>query len=147
MKKKLPILSAMLFLSILPMAIFAACDKDTHSYLNVKVINAENRKPISGVAVKIYQSGGHRDYINVIGYTDGAGEFSYRFDTPGNVNIKAMLPIIRLDSAYTPPVIDTIGFFRGETVGRLIDGKTVTREIPFTGQSYNRAETEIWWNN
>ena len=146
MKKKRHILSAMLFLSILPMAFFTACDKDTHSYLNVKVINAETRKPISGVTVKIYQSGGHHDYINVIALTDGAGEVSCRFDTPGNVNIKAMLPIIRIDSAYTPPLLDTIGYYRGETVGRLIDGETVTREIPFTGQQYNRAETEAGWN-
>ena len=46
MKKKILFASAMLFFSILPLAFFTSCDKDTNSYLEVSVTDEATKLPI-----------------------------------------------------------------------------------------------------
>ena len=126
MKKKLPILSAMLFFSILSVTFFASCDKDTHSYLDVKVVDAFTEKAISGAEIWIHQTGGS---IDIHGVTGSNGVYSHRFNAPANIEIEAKLALYHLDSAYTPPMMVIDGYRTHSTRARLVDGETVTRVI------------------
>lgn len=127
MNKKTRHFSLSLFFSLLACGFFLACDSDTNCYLDIKVLDADDNKPISGVNITIYQNNGGAIYRE--GVTSGNGVFSTRFAAPANVTVKAELPIIYWDSAYTPPEPIITGYRRGETTGRLIDGETVTRVI------------------
>ena len=58
MKKKFHILPLLLFFSILPLAFFTSCDKDTNCYVDVLVVDEATRVPVSGVEVMLYQNNG-----------------------------------------------------------------------------------------
>ena len=126
MNKKHFILSALLFLSILPMTLFSGCDKDTNCYLDVLVVDNDTKAPIPGAIVKISQDGGT---VSGQGITGGDGIYSTHFGAPAIITIKVTVTV-RNDAGQT------IGERRGETSARLIDGETVTAKINVTNQVY-----------
>ena len=123
MKKKNLIFSAMLFFSILPMALFAGCDKDTNCYLDVKVLGESTINPISGALivgspvggaeVEVYQDGGT---VSAKGITGSDGIYSTHFNAPAIVKIKAKKD-------------DGVSLFQGSTSVRLIQGETITAVV------------------
>ena len=126
MKKKNLIFSVMLFFSVLPMALFSSCDKDTNCYLEVKVLGESSVNPNSGeivpgevmpaAEVEVYQDGGN-NYAK--GVTNGDGIFSAVFNAPAIVKIKV--------SADTGTSL-----LRGESSVRLKQGETITATINLT---------------
>ena len=125
MMKKILFASAMLFFSILPMAFFTSCDKDTNSYLDVFVTDDVTKLPIPAATVDITQSGG--GIIHVTGITGPDGIFSTSFKAPAIVKVKATLPI---------PIAQGGGERRGETQVRLLEGETLTAKISLTEQVF-----------
>ena len=123
MKKKILFASAMLFFSILPLAFFTSCDKDTNSYLEVSVTDETTKLPIP-LAI-ITQAGGGT--IHVSGITDNDGIFKATFKAPAIVKVKASLP---------RPDAQGGGERRGETQVRLIEGETLTAKIALTDQYF-----------
>ena len=115
----------MLFFSILPLAFFASCDKDTNSYLEVLVIDDATKAPISGANVDITQTGGGT--VQAHGVTGADGIFKTMFKAPAIVKVKASLPI---------PVSQGGGERRGETQVRLLEGETLTAKISLTDQIF-----------
>lgn len=136
MKKKNLFFSAMLFFSILPLTLFAGCDKDTNCYLDVKVVEESTVDPISGAVisgvtvpgaiVEVYQDGGN---VQANGVTKGNGVFSTHFDAPAIVKIKAKLQLYNAAG-------QAAGERRGETAVRLIQGETITAQITLGSQVY-----------
>ena len=125
MKKKIFMTSAMLFFSILPLAFFTSCDKDTNSYLEVLVIDDTTKDPIPGANVDITQPNGGT--IQVHGMTDDKGLFKATFKSPAIVKVEASLPI---------PTSQGGGKRRGNTQVRLLEGETLTATISLTDQPY-----------
>lgn len=125
MKKKILLTSVMLFISILPLTLFASCDKDTNSYLDVFVTDDVTKLPIPAATVDITQSGG--GIIHVTGITGPDGIFSTSFKAPAIVKVKATLPI---------PIAQGGGERRGETQVRLLEGETLTAKISLTEQVF-----------
>lgn len=127
MKKKNLIFSALLFFSILPMALFAGCDKDTNCYLEVKVLSESSVDPISGALipgspvanaeVQVYQKQGGT--VQDRGITGSDGVYSTYFKAPAIVNIKANITLPN-------------GVFKGETAVRLIQGETISATVNLT---------------
>lgn len=117
MKKKNCVLAVLLFISLLPVAFFASCDKDTNSYVDVLVLNQTGRTPVSGVTVELYQNScDTSDYKYAIGITNTEGIFSTHYDSPGILKIKATL--------VTPD-----GTRHGEGDVRLVEGETKTVQV------------------
>lgn len=126
MKKKNLIISAMLFFSTLPMALFSSCDKDTNCYLEVKTVSASITNPISGeivsglpiagAEVEVYQDGG---IVYAKGFADKNGVYSTYFDAPAIVKIKAKFD-------------DGTALLRGENTVRLKEGETITATVVLT---------------
>jgi len=117
MKKKISTLSLLLFISLLPLALFTACDKDTNSYVDVLVVNEEGRTPVSGVTVELYQQNcDPSDYKYVKGITNLSGIFSTHYDSPGILEIEATLE--------TPD-----GTRHGHGTVRLVEGETQTAQV------------------
>lgn len=125
MKKKILFVSAMLFFSILPLALFTSCDKDTNSYLKVLVIDENTKLPISGALVDVSQTNGGT--VHAEGVTDGDGTFLTSFSAPAIVKVKAILQL---------PTEQGGGERRGETQVRLQEGETLTAKIALTSQVY-----------
>ncbi len=125
MKKKILFASAMLFFSILPLAFFTSCDKDTNSYLEVSVTDEATKLPIPLAIIDITQAGGGT--IHVSGITDNDGIFKATFKAPAIVKVKASLP---------RPDAQGGGERRGETQVRLIEGETLTAKIALTDQYF-----------
>lgn len=125
MKKKILLTSVMLFISILPLTLFASCDKDTNSYLEVLVIDDDTKVPIPSANIDISQAGGGT--IHVTGITGNDGIFKTSFKAPAIVKVKAALP---------RPDAQGGGERRGEKQVRLIEGETLTVEIPLTNQYF-----------
>lgn len=126
MKKKNLLISAMLFFSILPLALFASCDKDTNCYLEVLTIDETTKNPISGVTVEVFQDGGN---VHDLGVTNGSGTYTAHFPSPAIVKIKATLKLY--DATGNPA-----GERRGETSVRLLEGETVDATITIANQIY-----------
>lgn len=136
MKKKNLYLSVMLFFSILPLALFTGCDKDTNCYLDVKVIGPSTVNPISGetygggpvagAIVEIFQSN-IAGSVSDRGTTNSDGVYSTHFKAPAIVNIKAAQQLY--DAAGQPA-----GQYRGETSVRLIEGETLSPTITLGSQ-------------
>lgn len=134
MKKKNLIFSLALFFSLLPMAVFTSCDKDTNCYLDVNVVDAGTVNPISGeiiagpsipgAEVEVYQDGGT---VHANGVTDGDGIYSTYFDAPAIVKIRARLQL------YTPTG-QSAGYREGTTSVRLIEGETITAKVTLSSQ-------------
>lgn len=87
MKKKGLILACTLFFSVLSCAIFTSCEKDTLSYLDVKVIDEITNEPISNATVRVDTQSGNIEAHE--GVTDANGLFQTSFTAPAVVNIKA----------------------------------------------------------
>ncbi len=123
MKKKNLILSAMLFFSILPIALFTGCDKDTTCYLEIETVSETLTNPISGevlgnipiagAQVEVYQDGGIK---HAIGISNIKGIFTTRFDSPAIVKIKAQYD-------------DGTSLLKGENTVRLKEGETVSAKV------------------
>ena len=125
MKKKILFASVMLFFSILPLTLFASCDKDTNSYLEVLVLDDATKIPIPAANVDITQSGGGT--IQAHGITGSDGIFKASFKAPAIVKVKASLP---------RPDAQGGGERRGETQVRLLEGETLTAKIALTDQYF-----------
>lgn len=118
MKKKIHILSVLLFISVLPLTIFTSCDKDTNSYVDVLVVNESDRAPVPGVKVQLYQHNPDPQDVNYVeGVTDANGVFSAQYHAPGILNIKATLNV------------ENNGYRTGKGSVRLIEGETKTAQI------------------
>ncbi len=126
MKKKITILSVLLFFSLLPMTLFVSCDKDTNCYLDVEVLDEATGNPISDVAIEILQDGGN---VHDMGVTNGDGVYSTHFIAPAIVKIKAALQLYNNAG-------QAAGQRRGETSVRLIEGETLTATIKLTDQVF-----------
>lgn len=136
MKKKNFIFSVVLFFSILPMALFNSCDKDTNCYLDVKVVDEGVVNPISGemtpgrsipgAEVEVYQDGGT---VYAKGITGSDGVYSTYFDAPAIVKIKVTLQLYNEAGMAA-------GQRRGETSVRLLEGETVPAQITLSSQVY-----------
>ncbi len=125
MNKKNKILSVLLFISLLPVALFSSCDKDTHCYLNVHVLDEATREPVSGVTVKIYQNGNtiYSGDRAIIGITDEQGIYKHAFDAPAILKINATLDV-------------QFGERRGTSDVRLEEGKTKDATITLSTQVF-----------
>lgn len=119
MNKKIFLLPALLFISLLSTTLFCSCDKDTNSYLEVLVVDETTRNPISNVNIFISQEHGE---VSAEGVTGADGIFSTHFTKPAILTVKAEL---RLDSG---------GKRKGETTVRIKDGETVTATITLPAQ-------------
>ncbi len=89
MKKKIHILSVLLFISLLPMALFSSCDKDTNCYVDVLVISETTRLPVSGVQVVLHNYNDVNDRNYRQGITNEEGIFSTFFSAPAILSIEA----------------------------------------------------------
>lgn len=114
MRKSILALSLMLCFSILPMALFSSCDKDTNSYLDVLVLDEATKKPVSKVKIEVKQNGG---VLHASGVTKKDGIFSTHFNVPAILIVTADLTTA------------DYGHRRNETRVRLIEGETVTSTI------------------
>ena len=87
MKKKIHILSVLLFISLLPTVLFTACDKDTNCYVDVLVLDEATRKPVSNVIVELYQGNNITDGLNYdTGVTNEEGIYSTHFVAPAIIS-------------------------------------------------------------
>lgn len=118
MKKKIHILSVLLFISLLPLTLFTSCDKDTVSYVDVLVVNEGTRVPVPGVKVQLYQHNCDATDVNYAeGITDINGIFHAEYSAPGILNIKATLEV------------ENNGWRTGKGSVRLLEGETKTAQI------------------
>ena len=125
MKKKIHILSVLLFISLLPMTLFTACDKDTHCYVDVLVVDEATRNPVSGVVVELYQNAGSADDLNYdAGETNGEGIYSTYFNAPAIISIRASYPV------------ENGGVRRGTGTVRLVEGEKKTAQVTLETQPY-----------
>lgn len=118
----------MLFFSILPLALFTSCDKDTNCYLKVFVIDDDTKMPISGAFVIISQRNGgtvsnQEDQDKGKNITGPDGTYTAKFSAPAIVTVNVALHV-------------TGGERRGETQVRLLEGETLTAKINLTSQIY-----------
>lgn len=126
MNKKVRLAIVALFFSLLSVATFCACDKDTNCYLDVKVVNGNSEIPISGAIVEIYQTAcDSSDYNYTLGTTDGSGLFSTSYNAPGVMRVKASF---QLDTFY----YNDFAFRIGEGNVRIVEGekKVCTIHLP-----------------
>lgn len=89
MKKKHLLLAVALFFSFLSTITFTACDSDTMSYLDVKVVAAGTTTGISGANVTVRTEGGTIETRT--GVTDANGIWQTSYAAPLVVKIKASL--------------------------------------------------------
>lgn len=114
MRKKINTLAVILFFSLLPMAFFTSCDKDTNCYLEVLVTDLSTKKPVKNVKIEVKQDGGT---VHASGKTDTDGKYTAEFTAPAIVQVKADLSVA--DNGHR----------RAETSIRLQEGETVTANI------------------
>ena len=120
MNKKHKLTIGILFLNLLSIVAFSACDKDTHCYLDVNVYNGNSSRPISGAKVQIYQSACDTSDFNYMeGTTDGEGIFSTEYAAPAILQVRATLMLDTLRNNGTQQ-----GFRRGMATVRLVEGET-----------------------
>jgi len=121
MKKKINRLCLLLFISLLPVALFNSCDDDTNCYLDVLVIDETTKAPVSAVNVELYQNNcDESDYNYRKGVTGSDGIFSTYFEAPGIYSIKASLNLT------------TGGQRQGNGTVRTIEGETKTTTVVLT---------------
>lgn len=123
MKKKINRLCLLLFFSLLPAALFTACDDDTNCYLDVQVIDEITKAPVSGAIVELYQNNcDASDYNYRMGVADANGTASFSWETPGIFSIKATLNL-------TPA-----GQRLGTGTVRTVEGETKTATVFITSE-------------
>ena len=107
MKKKIHILSVLLFISLLPIAMFTSCDKDTNCYVDVLVVDELDRTPVSDVQVELMNYKSPHDHLYKSGVTNENGIFSTYYTAPAILNIKVKKGIrtgegtVRLEEGIT----------------------------------------------
>ena len=124
MKKKNLNWGVVLFFSLLPIALFSACDKDTNCYLEVQVYNGALEIPFSNAKVEIYQSVcDESDHNYRVGISDADGIYKTTFSAPAILKIKAtyILDTIRPDLYQ--------GFRTSEVTTRIVEGETKTAKL------------------
>lgn len=126
MKKKQFVLSALLLFSILPLALFSSCDRDTNCYLEVKVIDSNTKMPIPLALVEVYQDGGT---VYSIGTTGNNGVYSTFFVAPAIVSIRAKLDVYNESGVR-------VGERRANGSVRLVEGETKTAQLSMTDQIF-----------
>lgn len=125
MKKKINRLCLLLFISLLPTALFSSCDKDTNCYLDVLVVDENTKAPISGAIVELYQNNcDPSDYNYRNGATGADGIYSTFFEAPGIFSVKASLNLAEG------------GQRRGTGTVRTIEGETKTVTVILTNDVY-----------
>lgn len=135
MKKKNITLAAVLCFSLLPMALFLSCDKDTNCYLEVYVYDGSSENTISDALVEIYQSVcDTTDYNYTTGKTDENGMFKATFSAPGILKVRATYTLDTIRPDYT--VGHRVN--NPETSIRIVEGETVKAPV------HMNADT-IWW--
>ena len=118
MKKKIHILSVLLFISLLPTVLFTACDKDTNCYVDVLVLDEATRKPVSNVIVELYQGNNITDGLNYdTGVTNEEGIYSTHFVAPAIISIRATY------------LVENNGYRNGSGTVRLVEGETKTAQV------------------
>ena len=127
MKKKNLLLSVVLFFSILPMTLFAGCDKDTNCYLTIKVVDSITKIPIPQATVEIYQEGGGT--VHAEGLTANDGSFSVQFVAPAIVQVLARLDVYGEGGVR-------VGERRATGSVRLVEGETVSTQLLMTEQIF-----------
>jgi hypothetical protein len=122
MKKKINILAVALFFSLLPIALFTSCDKDTNSYVDVLVLDEATRNPVSGVEVILYQPNGGE--TTDTGFTSTDGIYSTYFPSPAILSIKVS------------KAVENNGLRKGNGTVRLIEGEKVTAEVNLASEIF-----------
>lgn len=132
-KKTLPILG-LLFISALSFLSFGSCEKDTHCYIEVTVLDSrKDNQPAPGAWVKIQYVKNSEDDTNsnVVGTISDTGQCDqngvYRtfFYAPAIFTIQA-----RIDEP--DPVNHKFYYREGERTVRLKEGETVTSSVKVT---------------
>lgn len=118
MKKKISRICLALFFSLLPVAFFSSCDRDSNCYLDVLVLDATTREPVKGVTVELYQNNcDPSDYNYQSGVTDAEGVFSTHYIHACILSIRATLNL------------EDGGYRRGTGTVRLLDSDTKKTEV------------------
>ena len=121
MKKKINRLCLLLFISLLPTALFSSCDDDTNCYLDVQVIDEATKAPVPGAIVELYQNNcDPSDYNYRSGVTDASGTYSTFFEAPGIYSIKATLQL------------ENNGYRLGTGTVRTLEGETKVTQVILT---------------
>ncbi|MBQ9587378.1 MAG: hypothetical protein IJR26_05945 [Bacteroidales bacterium] len=134
MKKKILALACLLLMGGLSVFFFAACDKDTNSYVEITVVDELTGRPIPRVFVKIDSN--ESDYgdtttssaVNATGFTDITGTFKAQFSAPAIFNVYA---VYEADTMYNEQY-DRVNFYcyrDGKGTIRLREGETVKNTI------------------
>ena len=121
MNKKITLLSALLFISMLSLSLFTSCDKDTNCYLDVLVVDEATRTPIPGAKIVINQTGGS---VYDEGVTGENGVYSTHFNAPAVLYVNATLDM------------GNSGERRGNGAVRLVEGEVKTVTIPMPTDIY-----------
>lgn len=121
MNKKITLLSALLFISMLSLSLFTSCDKDTNCYLDVLVVDEATRTPIPGAKIVINQTGGS---VYDEGITGENGVYSTHFNAPAVLYVNATLDM------------GNSGERRGNGAVRLVEGEVKTVTIPMPADIY-----------
>ncbi|MBR6292305.1 MAG: hypothetical protein IKR33_05845 [Bacteroidales bacterium] len=121
MNKKITLLSALLFISMLSLSLFTSCDKDTNCYLDVLVVDEATRTPIPGAKIVINQTGGS---VYDEGVTGENGVYSTHFNAPAVLYVNATLDM------------GNSGERRGNGAVRLVEGEVKTVTIPMPADIY-----------
>lgn len=126
MKKRHFILCATLLISMLSVALFSACDRDTNCYLDVKIIDSNTKNPIPLAHVEIYQDGGT---VHAYGITGNDGVYSTFFVAPAIVSIRAKLDVFNENGVR-------VGERRAQGSARLTEGEVKTATLSMTEQIF-----------
>ncbi len=126
MKKRHFILCATLLFSMLSVALFSGCDRDTNCYLDVKVVDSNTKKPIPLAVVEVYQDGGT---VHALGTTGSDGVYSTFFVAPAIVSIRAKLDVFNENGVR-------VGERRANGAMRLVAGETKTVQLSMTEQVF-----------
>ena len=121
MNKKITLLSALLFISMLSLSLFTSCDKDTNCYLDVLMVDEATRTPIPGAKIVINQTGGS---VYDEGVTGENGVYSTHFNAPAVLYVNATLDM------------GNSGERRGNGAVRLVEGEVKTVTIPMPADIY-----------
>ena len=121
MNKKITLLSALLFISMLSLSLFTSCDKDTNCYLDVLVVDEATRAPIPGAKIVINQTGGS---VYDEGVTGENGVYSTHVSAPAVLYVNATLDM------------GNGGERRGNGAVRLVEGEVKTVTIPMPADIY-----------
>lgn len=130
MKKRHFILCATLLFNLLSVALFSSCDRDTNSYLDVKVVEkhpiTQALMPVPGAEVEIYQDGGT---VNAKGFTGNNGVYSTHFVAPAIVSIRVKLDVYNENGVR-------VGERRANGSVRLTEGETKTTQLTLSDQIF-----------